>query len=117
MGDLDGDGKADLVTAGDPGGSNVTVLLNSGTGTFPAAAGYASGGSGLYQTVITDLDGDGSTTWRRPTTAATRSRSSTATATARCRRFGPTAYRSNPIGVAIADFNSDGRPDIATGTL
>ena len=58
--DLNGDGKLDLVVSAEQSGNNVFVLLNSGTGTFPTAVAInSSGGSGLYQVVISDLDGDG----------------------------------------------------------
>ena len=57
--DLNGDGKADLVSVHNSGGTNIYVMTGKGDGTFNAAAGYASSGSGLYQAVVRDLNGDG----------------------------------------------------------
>jgi len=63
-GDLDGDGRVDLVTltrafSGFP--ASLSVLLNRGRGRFTAAGTYEAGGSGSYSgdLVIHDLDGDG----------------------------------------------------------
>ncbi len=56
-GDFNVDGKVDLATA-DQGGSNVSIHLNSGTGTFPTRTTTAVGG-GPFSMAITDLTGDG----------------------------------------------------------
>jgi len=46
VGDFNGDGKQDVVTANDNGtSSTVSILLGSGTGSFGAAASYAVGTS------------------------------------------------------------------------
>lgn len=54
VGDLNGDGKPDIVAAN---GSGVSVLLGNGDGTFQAAAKYESGGSSDW-VVIADVNDD-----------------------------------------------------------
>jgi uncharacterized repeat protein (TIGR01451 family)/MYXO-CTERM domain-containing protein len=58
VGDLDGDGKPDLVLAQ---GSFATVLLGNGNGTFrrPTTGSDVVSGVGTYQVQLVDLDGDG----------------------------------------------------------
>ncbi len=62
LGDLDGDGDLDMAVAnGGPYGSadsTVSVLLNSGDGTFGAAASYGVGG-GPRSVALGDMNGDG----------------------------------------------------------
>ena len=57
IGDLDGDGKADLAVA-NFGSNTVSVLRNQGDGTFAAQVGYAVGDS-PRSVALRDLDGDG----------------------------------------------------------
>jgi FG-GAP-like repeat/PASTA domain/FG-GAP repeat len=56
IGDLNGEGRADLATPHDP--KTVSVLLNEGGGSFRAKRGYRTG-SGPTDVVIGDLNGDG----------------------------------------------------------
>jgi Tol biopolymer transport system component len=62
-GDLDGDGRVDLVTVATPPGfpASLSVFLNRGHGRFAAAGSYEAGGSGIgaVDLAIHDLDGDG----------------------------------------------------------
>src|SRR5205085_5828079 len=55
VGDMDGDGKQDLVSSGDYSGRNAHVYLSNGDGTFRDAGPYAPRGSVLLQ----DRNGDG----------------------------------------------------------
>jgi FG-GAP-like repeat/FG-GAP repeat len=55
VGDLNGDGKPDMVVANQYG--TVGVLLGQGDGTFLPAVGYATGG-GALSVVIADVNGD-----------------------------------------------------------
>jgi hypothetical protein len=68
MGDLNGDGRAELVTTSYYGGT-VSVLLNQGNGTFAAPLVYAAG-SLPSDVALTDLNGDG-----KPDVAITNDRS------------------------------------------
>ena len=57
LGDLNGDGKLDIVTA-NAGNNDLSVLLNSGNGTFAAPATYNTD-THPTSIAIADLDGDG----------------------------------------------------------
>jgi len=66
FGDLNGDGKLDLVVANDCGDPNncyrngaVSVLLGNGDGTFQPATSYWSGGGEALSVAIADVNGDG----------------------------------------------------------
>jgi putative cell wall-binding protein len=113
VGDFDGSGKLDIVTA-DGVTDFVSVLLNSGTGTFGAAAQFSTGGGSVPFDVVAapfdadaDLDlvvatpglgnlsfmaGDGAGNFAAPTTFG-----------------GPTGYTR----LATADFNNDTESDVA----
>lgn len=110
--DFNGDGKPDLATSNSHG--TISVLLNSGTGTFPAktdpSAGtdpnglaaadvnldgfpdlvVASGGSNSVTVLLNNTDG----TFQQPA-------------------IGTTAVAgSTPLGITTGDFNVDGKPDV-----
>ncbi len=110
IGDLDGDGKQDIVTA-NYYTTNASVLLNTGTGTFKAKVDYTVGSQPSGAT-IGDVNGDG-----KADIVITNSNSNTVSllinngngtfATAVSYATGTTPY-----GGAIADLNGDGKPEI-----
>jgi hypothetical protein len=61
LGDVDGDGDLDLLTANDSNGGTVSVRLNDGAGSFAAPATNAETTVGNYPRSLTlgDVDGDG----------------------------------------------------------
>ena len=118
IGDLNGDGKPDLVAA-NFNSSTVSVLLNTSTiGSISFAAKVDFGtGSGPTSVAISDLDGDGN-----PDLAVANYSDNTVsvlrnTSTSGIVSFAPKAdfnTGANPYDVAIADLDGDGKPDIAT---
>ncbi|MBI5764240.1 MAG: VCBS repeat-containing protein [Planctomycetes bacterium] len=116
IGDLNGDGRPDLVAVATVGGEDIFVLLNNGGGTFQPAVNYIAG-AGPISVVISELNGDG---W--PDLAA-------------ANRFGADvsillgngdgtfqpannySAGSDPTWVAIGDMNGDGRLDLVVTNL
>ncbi|GAA4414612.1 hypothetical protein GCM10023187_44320 [Nibrella viscosa] len=111
IGDLNGDGKADLAVANN-NDHNVLVLLGDGNGGFGTPATY---GVGIYPSlvVIGDLNGDGkpdlvSANWGTNNVSVLLNNGDGS--------FSPAtnyAVGSGPRSVVIADFNGDGKPDLA----
>jgi len=111
VGDLNGDGKLDLVIANGLS-ANVSVLLGNGNGTFQAPVNYDAGSSpssvkvgdfnldGKLDLAVTDaatvsvlvLRGNGNGTFQAAASYA---------------------VGENPRAVAVSDLNGDGKPDLA----
>ncbi|MFD1875569.1 FG-GAP-like repeat-containing protein [Hymenobacter bucti] len=113
--DVNGDGKPDLFTANN-GNNTVGVLLGNGNGTFQAAVTYSTSGSNPISIAVADVNGDGKldllTTNRNSNTIGVLLGNGNGT-------FQPiaTTYSTggnNPMGLAAADVNSDGKPDLLT---
>jgi hypothetical protein len=123
--DLNGDGFADLIAANFGAGTNgvgssgVSVVLQNAAapGTFSAPVTYAAQG-GTIHLVVTDIDGDTlpdvvtSNLGPSPSGSVSvllqdPSNPGTLKAAQSYAGFG------QPLGVAVADLNADGKPDIA----
>jgi FG-GAP-like repeat/FG-GAP repeat len=112
IGDLNGDGKADLATA-DRGNRRVSVLLNKGKGTFGARRDYGAGRS-PSSVAIGDLNGDGTGDL---VTANCKATTVSVLLNMGDGRFQPKvdySTGSHPCSVAIGDLDGDGKPDLAT---
>jgi hypothetical protein len=109
-GDLNGDGKADLVTVGQ---TQLTVTLGNGDGTFKPEVNYSLGGTMGNAVLVRDINGDGKLD------AVTANYDSSSVSVFLGKGDGtfqaPKEYTvtANPFDVAIGDFNGDGKLDIA----
>lgn len=110
MGDVNGDGKPDVVT-GNMEAKSVSVLVNSGSGALEPPVNYVLGREPA-DVALDDLNGDGKLdiATGNPNTVSILLNGGDGT-------FGPThefpAGRST-WAFAVGDLNGDGRPDIAT---
>jgi hypothetical protein len=128
-GDLNGDGKPDLVvaneclSAADCSAGNVGVLLGNGNGTFQTVQTYGSGGKDTVSAAIGDVNGDG-----KPDILL----ANDCVSPTNCQKGSPgivgvllnhgdgtfqnvATYNSGGRGanaVALADINRDGKPDL-----
>jgi len=115
--DFNNDGKLDLAAAN--GFDTVSVLLGTGTGSFgaPVSTYYPDGNVG-YQTQIVsaDFNGDGIADVATPDYGLGSGYASVllGTGTGSFSFDGNFATGSNPFGIVTADFNMDGKPDLAT---
>jgi hypothetical protein len=113
VGDFNGDGKPDIATAG---GSTISVLIGSGNGTFESPVNETITGN-IQTLAAADMNGDGKSDLVVPFGGITPGVAffpGSASGT-----FGtPIVYTSNLLSmygasVAIADFNGDGKLDLA----
>jgi hypothetical protein len=115
IGDLDADGKPEIVAA-NSGAASVSILKNTGTLTFAAKVDFTVGTT-PYSVAIGDLDGDG-----KPDIAAANNGDNTVstlrhTGTGNTIVFAATVdfpTGVNPSSVAIGDLDADGKPDLVT---
>ena len=92
VGDFNGDGKSDLVTA-DENDSTASVLLGNGNGTFQAKRSFGTG-SQPYSVAVGDFNGDGKSDLVTADEATTPRACCSATATGRFRPSSPSARDS-----------------------
>ncbi len=109
-GDLNGDGKADLVSVGS---TELTVSLGNGDGTFKPEVNYSLGGTDGNAIVLRDLNKDGKldaiTANHGSSTVSVFLGKGDGTFQA-AKEYSVTA---NPVDLAVGDFNGDGNLDIA----
>jgi len=120
-GDIDGDGDADLAAACWPLSDtfrSVAVFKNQGAATFTGPTYYA-GLQGASDAVLVDMDQDG---WL-DIVASTGDPNFSSNLVAVLRNDGQGGFESGKVALAlddfdvhtIADFNRDGKPDVAVG--
>ena len=109
VGDFNGDGKPDLVTA-NAVSNDVSVLLGDGTGGFGPAASFGVG-TMPSSVVVGDFNGDG-----EPDLATANVADVSILLNNGSGGFGPAHSFAVgfPASVAVGDFNGDGRLDLAT---
>jgi FG-GAP-like repeat/FG-GAP repeat len=110
IGDLNADGKADIVAANEEEGF-VSVLLNNGQGRFQTKRDYRTGGG--RSVAIGDLNGDG----KADLATGTGGKAVSVLLNRGDGSFGAKRYYRTGGGassVAIADLNGDGKQDLAT---
>jgi VCBS repeat-containing protein len=109
-GDVDGDGRADFVTANVYGGS-ISVFRNLGDGTFATPVAYSLDGGGPHTVQLADLDGDGNldaisgSDWGYAVVLMGNGDGT----------FQPASryqIASDPQSLAVGDFDNDNRQDI-----
>ncbi len=118
LGDVNGDGRPDIATAGQ--NSMSQVLINRGDGTFAAPITMTAGASPLG-VVIKDLNGDGkldvvvNNHGGSPINGKFVGTISYFQGNGDGTFLPQAAYRANgqPAAISVADFNGDGYPDIA----
>jgi hypothetical protein len=124
--DINGDGQPDLVVA-DQNSNAVSVLLGNGNGTFQSQVTFATGfqsqvtfaGSGPRYVAAPDLNGDG-----KPDLIVTNAgivpgsgSVSVLLGNGNGTFHAPETFAAGPrpYGIAVADMNGDGRPDVIVG--
>ena len=111
IGELNGDGKPDLVTA-NCGSTTVSVLLNRGDGAFEAKRDYAAGHR-PDRVEIADLNGDA----KSDLLTANLDRTISVLLNQGAGTFGPpVTYAPGLRPVLVADLNGDDKPDLVTET-
>jgi hypothetical protein len=113
LGDFNGDGKLDVVTA-NSGGNDVSVFLGNGNGTFQSAVNYSTA-TGPDAVAVGDFNGDGHLDLAVANSGAGNLSILLGNGNG---SFGAATNLSlvsgSPTSVAVGDFNGDGKLDLVT---
>ena len=111
--DVDVDGKPDVVTAGQQG---LSFLRNNGNGTLAAPVLLSTGGAPEY-VVVADFNLDGLPDLAAANRPLDSNDVAVLLATAGGGFDGPKRFKAatEPVSLAVADLDDDGRPDLAVG--
>jgi hypothetical protein len=123
IGDLDGDGKADIVIS-NSAGTSISVFRNTSTSGVIDATSFAAKvdfttGTTPYNVAIADIDGDGKKDIAVTSNGSARLSIFRNTSTSGTINTGSFAAKldfvtgNNPTGLGIADFDGDGKIDLA----
>ncbi|MDX2189002.1 MAG: LamG-like jellyroll fold domain-containing protein, partial [Bacteroidota bacterium] len=113
--DLNGDGKPDIVTA-NYGSANMSVLINNGNGTFAAPVNYGGVSINPNDLSFADMNGDGSLDiilGTRTNTAGGNIFIFTNSGVGAFSLATKLSAQTRVFSTFSADFNGDGKPDIA----
>ena len=120
--DLNGDGKPDAVTV-DPDAAFAAVMLGNGDGTFQILNGYETDGTSPLFGALGDLNGDGKAdvavanacqiNFQNSCTGTVMVLLGQGNGTLRAPADYPVTSNSSLESLAVADFNGDGRDDVA----
>jgi|HubBroStandDraft_6_1064221.scaffolds.fasta_scaffold00550_30 hypothetical protein len=117
VGDVNGDGKLDLIVANECGAGtscttgSVGVLLGNGDGTFQPAVTYSSGGNEALSVAVADVNDDGKPDIFVGNFAGTVG-ILLGNGDGTFRPVVTYAVGGGATGVAVADVNDDGKPDL-----
>lgn len=115
VGDVNGDGRADLVAV-DANGDAVSLFLNRGAGGFDPGTAHYPTGRGVSSVATGDVNGDGKID---VATANSRDNSLTVLLNRGGGLEPKQDYRtgSEPVAIAVRDLNGDGKLDLATANF
>src|ERR1700757_547177 len=110
--DFNNDGKPDMACA-NYGTNNVSVFINSGTGTFGAATNFGTG-TGANAVTSADFDKDGNMDLAVANFNVSSVSILLGNGSGGFTLWVNKTVGTNPEGITVADFNGDGKIDIAT---
>nr|WP_287232236.1 FG-GAP-like repeat-containing protein [Microcystis sp. Msp_OC_L_20101000_S702] len=117
VGDFNGDGKSDLAVA-NYNGSNVSVLLGTGTGSFGPATNFSVGMASYPNSVtVGDFNGDGKSDLAVANVNSSNVSALLGTGTGSFGTATNFSVGSFPRSVTVGDFNGDGKSDLATANI